>query len=125
VDVAAALRRQVRNDPGKSNLAVLFFFLFLFCAFLGDENVASSSPSPQSRLVAGDENVASTLASPESPPSDDFNYPRELDTLELSAVAKAADFPLQARNDLAKIWTKAEIIVVNDIDPIRNPQRFR
>jgi hypothetical protein len=40
-------------------------------------------------------------------------------------VAKATDFPLQARNDFAKIWTKAEVIGPNDFDPIRNSQRFR
>jgi hypothetical protein len=69
VDIAAALRRKVRNDPGQSNLAVLF----LFSALPGDENLAFSALSPQPRLVSGDENMASTLASPESTHSDDFN----------------------------------------------------
>jgi hypothetical protein len=48
VDVAVALRCQVRNDPGKSNLAVLC----VICVFPGDENVASSPPSPQTKEQA-------------------------------------------------------------------------
>jgi hypothetical protein len=75
------LRRRVRNDPGKSNLAVLF----LFWTFPGDENVASSPASPEPRLVFGyQENRPASfpclgasatfiLVSAESASSDDFN----------------------------------------------------
>jgi hypothetical protein len=45
VDIAAALRRQKRNDPGKNSLAIIF----LFWAFHGEESRAFSRPSPQSR----------------------------------------------------------------------------
>jgi hypothetical protein len=80
VNVAAALRRQVRNDPGKSNLAIPF----RFWAFPGDENVASSPPSPQLRLLSGRQAkrparpppfgafATSILVSAESGSSDDF-----------------------------------------------------
>jgi hypothetical protein len=50
---------------------------------------------------------------------------RECHTLTLLAVAKAIDFPLQAGNEFAKIWTKPEVIRANHFDPIRNPQQFR
>jgi hypothetical protein len=40
-------------------------------------------------------------------------------------VAKAADFPPQARKYFVKIWRKAEVIGANDLDTIRNRQRFR
>jgi hypothetical protein len=81
VDVATAFRRQVRNHPGKSNLALLF----LFWTFPGDENMASSLPSPQPRLVSGRQEkrparsprfgafATYILASAESVHSDDFN----------------------------------------------------
>jgi hypothetical protein len=50
VDVAAALCCEVRNDPGKSNLWILYsFFSWTFPA---DENVASLPPSPQPRIVS-------------------------------------------------------------------------
>jgi hypothetical protein len=46
VDVAAALRRQVRNQPRKA-VSGFFIILFLFlCAFPGDEIMASSPASP-------------------------------------------------------------------------------
>jgi hypothetical protein len=81
VDIAAALHRQVRNDPGKNNLAVLFFV----CAFPGDENMTSSPPSPQPRLVSARQekrpvrlprlgaSVTYILVSTESDSSDNFN----------------------------------------------------
>jgi hypothetical protein len=47
VDIATALRSQARNDLGKSNQVVLF----PFGLFLVDENMASSSSSPQPRLI--------------------------------------------------------------------------
>jgi hypothetical protein len=40
---SAVFVRQVRNDLRKGNLTILF----LFWAFSGDENVASSPHSPQ------------------------------------------------------------------------------
>jgi hypothetical protein len=45
--------------------------------------------------------------------------------LKFSTVAKAADFPLQTRNDFVKMRAKAEVIGVNDFDSIRKPQRYR
>jgi hypothetical protein len=81
VDIAAALCCQVRNDPGKSNLALLFFFLFW--AFPDDENLASSPPSPQPRLIFGRHEkppvnplrpgASSILVSTESAHSDKLN----------------------------------------------------
>jgi hypothetical protein len=81
VGVAAALRCQVRNDPRKSNLAVLYFLW----AFLGDENLASSLPSPKPGLVSGTQekrpmrslnagaSTAFILVCTESTPSNSFN----------------------------------------------------
>jgi hypothetical protein len=43
VDISAALRCQIRNDPEKSKVTALF----LSWTFPGDENLASSPPSPQ------------------------------------------------------------------------------
>jgi hypothetical protein len=63
--------------------------------------------------------------SAESGSSDDFNWPREPDALKLSTIAKASNFPLQTRKDLAKIWTKVKITIAKNFDPIQNPQRFR
>jgi hypothetical protein len=71
----------VRNDPGKSNLVLLF----LFWAFSGDENLASSQPSPQPRLLFGRQekphasplragaSVPSILVSTESADFDELN----------------------------------------------------
>jgi hypothetical protein len=107
MNISAALRRQARIGLGRRNLAVLC----LFEAFLGDENVASSRPSPQPRSISGRQekqpagpsrfgsSVISILISTESAPSHDFNSPRERNALKLSTAAKASDFPLQARKD--------------------------
>jgi hypothetical protein len=81
VDIAAALRRQVQNDPGKSDLVVLF----LFCTFPSDENLTSSLPSSQlppvfsrqekrsARSLRLSASATSILVNAESAPSDDFN----------------------------------------------------
>jgi hypothetical protein len=41
----------MRNDPGKSNLAVLFLFWNFSCS----ENVAASPPSPQPPFISNRE----------------------------------------------------------------------
>jgi hypothetical protein len=81
VDIAAALCRQVRNYPGKSNLARLF----LFWTFPGDENRASSPASPQPELSSTRQekrparspplgaSATFILVTPESAHSHDFN----------------------------------------------------
>jgi hypothetical protein len=69
--------------------------------------------------------ITSILSRTESASSNGFNWKRELGVPKLSAIVKAADFPVQAPKELANIWTEVELIGENYFDPIRKPQRFR